>query len=249
MLATWKMILYLQRFYKTFHLIFQRANFCHQAVYLLLILVDASVQGIFLISREIFYTERWLRAFGFWKRCYLQTMRMSLKHTYKHCKNNSYFSCSYTEVFEINIHLTSHLYEVSRVETLPGGIHGTLVFTLAVGRKPLLGLTWSIKIQRMINLINIYIGFIFQNISMFYVVGYFKEERVCYTWGVLVGLLFEVFFTCTCTGVLSFTCTCSGGEEERVLIDLLCKTQNQTSAVHKKKKSVTISYQLLVQRL
>lgn len=53
-----------------------------------------------------------------------------------------------------------------------------------------------------------------------------------------------VFFTCTCTGVLSFTCTCSGGDEERVLIDLLCKTQNQTSAVQIKFIPTTCSMTL-----
>lgn len=34
------------------------------------------------------------------------------------------------------IFLTSHLNAGTRVDAFPGGIHGTLVFTLAVGRKP-----------------------------------------------------------------------------------------------------------------
>lgn len=42
------------------------------------------------------------------------------------------------------------------------------------------------------------------------------------TCGVLEGLL--LFFTCTCTGVVSFTCTCRGGEIDRVLIAFFCKT-------------------------
>lgn len=42
-------------------------------------------------------------------------------------------------------HVTSHLYEASRMEAFPGGIHGPRVLTLAVGRFPLLTLAFPFK--------------------------------------------------------------------------------------------------------
>lgn len=54
-------------------------------------------------------------------------------------------NCFFNNSYIINIRLTSHLYDVSRVEALPGGIHGTLVLTLAVGRKQPFALTCNNK--------------------------------------------------------------------------------------------------------
>lgn len=48
-----------------------------------------------------------------------------------------------------------------------------------------------------------------------------SPEKVFPTCGVLAGLL--LFFTCTCTGLVSFTCTCRSGEIDRVLIAFFCK--------------------------
>lgn len=132
-----------------------------------------------------------------------------------------------------NIWLTSHLYEASRVETLPGGIHGTLVFTLAVGCKPLFVLTWNIKDIEGARWVLWNFGCFLCCTLLWICVNYYKFKcilrmgfnakviRWCYTWAVLVGLHFVLFFTCTCTGVVSFTCTCRGGEEELVL-DFFC---------------------------
>lgn len=54
-------------------------------------------------------------------------------------------NCSFKYRIYNKHHLTSHLYDPSRVDVLPGGIHGTLVLTLAVGRKQPFTLTCNDK--------------------------------------------------------------------------------------------------------
>lgn len=70
-----------------------------------------------------------------------------------------------------------------------------------------------------------------------------QATRWCYTWAVLVGLHFVLFFTCTCTGVVSFTCTCRGGEDELVL-DFFCikKLNNNNKATYNPAHQVNYPY-------